>query len=77
MRKKSGMVAQNYSDQDTESIATKAPTIQTFNQRLFMSNIESSDEKIEFTMDVNQAYVQAESMLEREVYIIVRSEMTT
>lgn len=69
MRRKSRLVAQNYSDEGASTIATKAPTVQRFSQRVALSIAASMKDLTMYTRDVTQAYVQSKTHLERPVYI--------
>ena len=69
LRKKSRLVAQNYADNDAASIATKAPTVQRFSQRVALSIAASLPTLVPYVRDVTQAYVQAHTNLERRVFI--------
>lgn len=59
MRKKSRPVAQNFGDEDASGIATKAPTIQRFSQRILLFLAASIPENKVFSRDVTEDYVQA------------------
>ena len=74
-KKKSRLVAQNYADVEAASIATKAPTVQRFSQRVALSIAASLPNMKVYTRDVTQAYIQSRSRLEREVYIRAPKEM--
>ena len=69
IRKKSRLVAHNYADEDTTSIATKAPTVQRFSQRVALCIGASLPRLKGFARDVTQAYIQSNTKLERVVYI--------
>lgn len=75
VRYKSRLVAQNYGDKDAATIATKAPTIQRFAQRLVLSIAASMPDKRTYTRDITQAYIQSTTTLERDVYISAPKEM--
>lgn len=75
IRKKSRLVAQNYSDDEAAHLATKAPTIQRSTQRMIMSIAVSMKGMRAFTRDVTQAYVQSKSELERKVYVKAPQEL--
>lgn len=75
LRRKSRLVAQNYSDEGATQIPTKAPTIQRATQRLVMSLAASIEDMTPFIRDVTQAYVQSRSKLERDVYIKAPTEL--
>lgn len=75
MRKKSRLVAQNYGDEDAAGIATKAPTVQRYSQRVLLSLASSLPACKVFSRDVTQAYIQATKPLERPVYIKPPKEM--
>lgn len=68
-RKKSRLVAQNYSDDDASSIATKAPTVQRFSKRATLSISASIPTMVPYTRDITQAYIQSHTELERTMYI--------
>lgn len=69
MRNKLRLVAHIYGDKDATLIASKAPTVQRFSQRVFLFLVASLPGYIGFSRDVIQAYVQARKTLERAVYI--------
>lgn len=75
LKKKSRLVAQNYSDHDATEIGTKAPTIQRFSQRVALSIAASSPLMLPYTRDITQAYIQSHTDLEREVYIKAPPEL--
>ena len=61
LKKKSRLVAQNYADEDATYIATKAPTVQRFSQRVALSLAASFPKMKTYTRDITQAYIQADS----------------
>lgn len=73
--KKSRLIAQNYADEEAVAIASSAPTVQRFSQRVLMSIAAAFPELRPFTRDITQAYVQAHTRLERLVFITAPSEM--
>ena len=75
MRKKSMLVAQNYQDVGSTRIATKAPTVNRFSQRILLALAPSFDNMQVFTRDITQAYVQSTTYLERPVYISAPKEL--
>ena len=75
LKKKSRLVAQNYADDDATAIATKAPTVQRFAQRVALSIAASYPELIPYTRDITQAYIQSHTDLERDVYIRAPKEL--
>lgn len=56
-KKKSRLVAQNYSDQDQTRLATRAPTVQRFSQLVITFLAASLNGMYRFTRDVTQAYI--------------------
>lgn len=75
LKKKSRLVAQNYSDIGATCIPTKAPTVQRYSQRTALSIAVSSPHMESYTRDITQAYVQSNTMLERNVYIKAPPEL--
>lgn len=75
LKRKSRLVAQNYSDDEATCIPTKAPTVQRFTQRLAMALASSLPGTTTYTRDVTQAYIQSKTNLEREVYIRAPKEL--
>lgn len=73
----SRLVAQNYRYTDASEIATKAPTIQRFSQRLILSLVASIDGMRLFIRDITQAYEQSTTDLETEVFIRPPNTMPT
>lgn len=74
-RRKSRLVAQNYSDEAATTIATRAPTVQRSSQRLLLSLAISVDGMTAFSRDITQAYIQSDRNLERDVFIKAPSEL--
>ena len=75
LRKKSRLVAQNYADDGAASIATKAPTVQRFSQRVALSLAASMPPLEAYTRDITQAYIQSHTQLERDVHIRAPNEL--
>lgn len=69
MKKKSRLVAQNYTKKGAATITTKELTVQSFSQRLTLCLAASVEGMLTYTRDVTQAYIQFKTELEREVYI--------
>lgn len=69
IQRKNRLVAQNCNDDGSMRIATKAPTVQGFYQRLLIA-LESSVGNVKlFTRVITQAYVQRHTNLERKVFL--------
>lgn len=72
---KSRLVAQNYGDEGAAGIAPKAPTVQSFSQRLMFLLAASVMGTKPFLRDISQAYLQSDTSLEREVCIYPPPEL--
>lgn len=75
LRRKSQLVAQKCADQDSTAIATKAPKVHRFSQRILLSLAASLDGMEMFTRDVTQVSIQSDTPLESHVYIAAPAEM--
>lgn len=75
LKKKSRLVAQNYSDKGAATIATKAPTVQGFSQLVALFITASIPSMMAYTRDVTQARVQSHTPLQRYVYIRAPAEL--
>lgn len=60
---KTRLVAQNYWNQDSSAIPTKAATVQRFSQRLILSLAASRTEWSPFLRDISQAYTKSSTPL--------------
>lgn len=69
------LVAQNYSIEEASKIATKAPTIQRFSQRMFLSLSALEPGMDNFKREVTHTYIQEKTALERDVYISAPEEI--
>lgn len=70
VRKKSRQVAQNSADAEATKIAKKAATVHVFCQRFFLGLGASMKAMENFARDITKAYVQSETSLERDVFIL-------
>lgn len=68
-RKKSRLIAQNYKDENSRGIYTRAPTVQRLTQLLLLSLAASMPDMNTFRRDVTEAYVQSETKFALPVYI--------
>ena len=75
LKKKSRLVAQNYTDDEATAIPTKAPTVQRISQRVALCIAASMSSMNMYTRDITQAYIQSHTQLERDVYIRAPKEM--
>jgi hypothetical protein len=74
--RKSRLVAQNYNDKDSAEIPTRAPTISKAALRVVVATAASMRKTNRaYLRDITQAYTQAESALERAVYLEAPPEM--
>lgn len=71
---KSRLVAQNYRDKDATTISTKSPTISRLGFRMAILCAMFPDMK-PYLRDISQGYTQAESNLDRKVYLKLVAEM--
>lgn len=72
---KSRLKIQAYYDKDY-GILTYAPTVKHVSQRLFLE-LCAIDKSIQFfTKDVYEAYVQAETPMQRKIFIVYKSNLT-
>lgn len=72
---KSCLVAQNYRDKQAVHIPTISPTVSGMGQRIALTLMALDDTKAAYMRDVQQAYVQSKSALERSVYFHPVPEM--
>jgi hypothetical protein len=75
MRLKSRLVAQNFRDSASREIPTKAPTVSRFAERMVFCISAMHANSDAYIRDVTQAYLQASSELERNVYLRPAPEM--
>lgn len=75
LRRKSRLVAHDSAGEGASTIATKAPIVQRFIQRLSLCLAASTPEMMTYTGYVTQPYIQSHTPLERDVYIRAPSEM--
>jgi len=66
---KSRLVAQNYRDKDATKISTKSPTITRLGFRMAISLCVMFPDMEPYLRDISQAYTQADSNLDRKVYL--------
>ncbi len=72
---KSRLVAMNYNDHEAKNISTKSPTITKLSQRIAISLAACYPELKPYLRDIIQAFIQALSTLERDVYLKPLPEM--
>lgn len=65
---KSRLVVQAFNDKD-HGLLTYAPTVQRMSQRLLLCLCAMDDQLQFFTRDVSQAYVQAETSTQRQIFV--------
>lgn len=75
LRNKSRLVAQNVADEGATFIATKAPTVQRFLERICLSLTASLPTMTAYARDITQAYIQSSSNLERAIYMLPPPEL--
>lgn len=63
------LVARNYNDREAASIATKAPTVQRFKQRIVSSIAAFFGHMRCHKGDISQAYTQSQSFMDWNLYI--------
>lgn len=68
-------MAQNYADDDATSIATKAPSVQIYSQRVTLSLAAYIPNIVSYTRNITQSYIQSHSELERDVHIQAPPEL--
>lgn len=66
---------QNDADEGSASVATKAPTVQNFSQRLLLALSASLPKMPAFLRDISKDYTQSSTDLEREVLIHPPTEL--
>lgn len=74
-RKKSRLIAQNYQNQGATGIPMKTPTVKRFHQRPIIYLAPSFHDMKIYTRDVEQAYVQRSTTLERPVFTNAPKEL--
>lgn len=75
VRYTSQLVPQTFGDRDEAAIATKAPTMQRFGQRLVLFIAASLENMTCHTRDFTQPYTQSTTSLQRKVFIRPPLEM--
>lgn len=74
-RLKSRLVTLTYGVEEAARISTKKTTVQRFTKRLVLALAASVEDMMVNTRDVTEAFIQATTLLERNVFIGTRSEM--
>lgn len=75
LKKKRILVAQNYSDEEASYFYIKAFTVQIFSQCVTLSIAASIQDVYPYTCDKTQAYIQAHTELDLDVYIRALKDM--